>query len=468
MATKTYEDVDATPVKSFFVEMLTRDIELSDAMLDLLDNCVDGILRSTKINKRSNTPYAGYKAEITFNNDHFMIHDNCGGIPWNLHTYAFRMGRVDKKRDDNIATVGTYGIGMKRALFKMGSRSLITTQNGDDSYEVEISPEWIADEGSWKIPTTKSVKRMKEDGTTIYISELHGGVSNAFGKNIASFEANFRQIISTHFAFILSKGFTVDVNGTAVVPKPTELLFDTSKSGIKPYIFEASVDGVDVFLAVGFTQAIPSPDAVEKEQIDGASYSSLNAGWTVLCNDRAVLYCDKTEVTGWGVSGVPRYHTQFIAISGVVEFRSNDASKLPMTTTKRGIDASSNLYLQVKDYMRAGMLQFIQYTNNWKGRSDESKRYIAMAKSLQLSELKKISASVTMNPVRKIAGSTLAKQFKPTLPKPPSASPYKSISFQKHVDEIEAVKEYLGADPKASPSSIGERCFDILLGESQA
>ena len=47
MANK-YEAVDATPVKSFFVEMLTRDIELVDAILDLLDNCVDGILREKK------------------------------------------------------------------------------------------------------------------------------------------------------------------------------------------------------------------------------------------------------------------------------------------------------------------------------------------------------------------------------------------------------------------------------------
>ena len=36
----------ASPAKRFFVEMLTRDIELADAILDLLDNCVDGALRS--------------------------------------------------------------------------------------------------------------------------------------------------------------------------------------------------------------------------------------------------------------------------------------------------------------------------------------------------------------------------------------------------------------------------------------
>ena len=45
MQTNKDYTVDASPVKSFFVEMLTRDIELGDAILDLLDNCVDGILR---------------------------------------------------------------------------------------------------------------------------------------------------------------------------------------------------------------------------------------------------------------------------------------------------------------------------------------------------------------------------------------------------------------------------------------
>ena len=43
---------NGAPTKEFFVGMLTRDIELSDAILDLLDNCLDGVVRqeSCKIN----------------------------------------------------------------------------------------------------------------------------------------------------------------------------------------------------------------------------------------------------------------------------------------------------------------------------------------------------------------------------------------------------------------------------------
>ena len=50
-----------------------------------------------------------------------------------------------------------------------------------------------------------------------------------------------------------------------------------------------------------------------------------------------VLYCDQSELTGWGEAKVPRYHTQFIAISGIVEFKCKDPSKLPTTTHQKRI-----------------------------------------------------------------------------------------------------------------------------------
>jgi len=132
---KQYEDVDAKPVKSFFVSMLTRDISLEDAILDLLDNCVDGILRTKKRPNKSK-PYSGCWAHITFDKDEFLISDNCGGIPWNLHDYAFRMGRAPKRPSDPSGGVGVYGIGMKRAIFKIGKNCLIATRNGVDEYDV--------------------------------------------------------------------------------------------------------------------------------------------------------------------------------------------------------------------------------------------------------------------------------------------------------------------------------------------
>jgi len=363
-ATK-YEPVDASPVKSFFVKMLTRDIALTDAILDLLDNCVDGILRK-KNGVNGDRPYEGFRAYLAFDKDTFSICDNCGGIPWRLKDYAFRLGQAPGREEKLLGTVGTYGIGMKRAIFKMGRQCLITTRNDKDNYEVDLMPEWIDNEDDWAIPVRSASKSMEEDGTNIVIGNLYPGIAAQFGHDKAAFETDLTNKISSHYAFIIDKGFNVTVNGTSIKPKPTRLVFAESfdeGKAIRPYIFRTETNGVKVFLSVGFTRPIPSQEEVQSE-LEERKWSSMDAGWTVLCNDRAVLYCDKTEQTGWGEASVPQYHTQFIAISGIVEFVSDDPSKLPTTTTKRGIDASSALYLQVKNRMREGMQIFTNYTNS--------------------------------------------------------------------------------------------------------
>ena len=139
-------EVDASPTKTFFVDMLTRDIELEDAILDLLDNCIDGIQRTIKGREASDKPYSGFEAKISFSESGFKIEDNCGGIPLEVaQNYAFRMGRPQNgnENDLSINAIGTYGIGMKRAIFKMGRSSKVTSQTAADSFRVNISPEWV-------------------------------------------------------------------------------------------------------------------------------------------------------------------------------------------------------------------------------------------------------------------------------------------------------------------------------------
>ena len=465
-AKKTYEDVDASPVKSFFVSMLTRDIKLEEAILDLLDNCVDGILRS-KQRRRGNKPYKGFRAEIEFKKNSFLIAYNCGGIPWSLHDYAFRMGRARNRPADASGTVGVYGIGMKRAIFKMGKHCLISTQNGEHRYEVEIKPEWINDEKTWELPVKAAEKSKKQDGTEILIGKLYPGISDRFSKEKQAFKAEIDRMVATHYAFIIDKGFEVRINGDLVKPRPTKLIFTSKARGIKPFIFKTKTDdGVDVFLAVGFTRPIPSQDEIADEQRE-TRWSSLDAGWTVLCNDRAVLYCDRSERTGWGEAGVPRYHTQFIAISGIVEFKSNDASRLPTTTTKRGIDASSPLYLQIKNKMREGMRIFTDYTNKWKSRPEESKKHIDEGgEPLSFEEIKTEAKKLQFRSTKRSVPK--GSQYRPDLPLPRKPEPNKRrISFVKNVADVKCVAGYLLKDEDADPSIVGERCFDLIHREAR-
>ncbi len=451
--------VVAEPVKSFFVQMLTRDIPLYDAILDLLDNCVDGIVRGN-LNTDSEKPYENFYANIEFNADSFTISDNCGGIPSNLMEYAFRLGRPPE-RQDAPGSVGVYGIGMKRAIFKIGRDCLISTQNADHKFEVTIDPDWIKDEVNWNIPLKQTARSGEQNGTVIYITHLYENISSQFNSENKFFTEELERLISTHYAFIIEKGFRVTINGIDIIPKPTEILFHVGEGeGIKPYIFQAKMDDVEVYLAVGFTIPIPSTADIENDHEDNR-YRSIDAGWTVLCNDRAVVYRDRTELTGWGEAGVPSYHTQFIAISGIVEFKSSNPGSLPTTTTKRGIDSSSRLYLQVKNKMREGMALFISYTNKWKGSAEETKKHFADATPLTLTELKERAVALSFNETKsKLEGV----QFKPLLPMPARAtSNERKITYKVNISEYQKVANFLLDDEDAATSDVGLATFKYVL-----
>ena len=53
--------INAEPTKSFFVDMITRDISLEQAVLDLVDNSVDGAMRFKKV---ADHPLDGYYVHI--------------------------------------------------------------------------------------------------------------------------------------------------------------------------------------------------------------------------------------------------------------------------------------------------------------------------------------------------------------------------------------------------------------------
>jgi len=369
-----------------------------------------------------------------------------------------------------LGSVGYYGIGMKRAIFKMGKKCQIKTKNREYQYEVEITPEWLKDEYSdhaWDLPI-RNIDWSGSDGTIIEIRDLYDGISKQFNENSAKFISNLEKIISTQYAVILEKGFDVKINGNGVKPRATTLSFNLHAdeiNKIEPFVYEAeSSDGVKVFLTVGFTRPIPSQNELDDEK-ESPKYSSVDAGWTVICNDRVVVYCNRDELTGWGEAAVPRFHNQFIAISGIVEFWSQDPGKLPTTTTKRGLNASSPIFLQVKNKMREGMKIFTDYTNKWKGREQESKLQINKGQRLSLSEIKEKSAELKMRPLPKSILS--AKQYMPKLPMPKIPEPTtKRITFTKDTKEVRDVAIYFG-NPVMEPNDVGIRCFDIIHEEAK-
>lgn len=461
MTEKNTPTADFTPSKRFFVSMLTRDIDLNDAILDLLDNCVDGALRTNKDKLDTPKPYQGFYAKLTINKDVFIIEDNCGGIPKSFREYAFKMGRPHQKEEENEGTVGVYGIGMKRAIFKMGRNCSIKSNNSDGAFNVDITPNWIDGDG-WTIPMIESnFEKDSPTGTTIKINKLLPNVSQKF--NESTYLSDLFSQIKHSLSFIIQKGFHIELNDVVVEHNPINIITDSSQ--IEPYIYKAKIDDVNVDLIVGFYKNLEdeNDDVLEKR-------SSDDAGWTIICNDRVVLYCDKTHLTGWGFANVPRFHTQFIAISGVVRFTSKNPEKLPITTTKRGVDLSSTLYNDVRNKMMEGMMHFIRFTNQWKGEHLEAgKQLLKAARSFEAQTLFEVNPETApddkknnwSNPNR----NRSEWRYTPKLPTPVKKISTARIVFTREKEDVKILSKYFFGHEDASASEVGMQCFDSMIEE---
>jgi hypothetical protein len=467
MATKhqeIIETVSSLPEKDFFVSMLTRDIDLQDAILDLLDNCVDGAIRTRSKEDAESDSFSGFWAKVSYSPTKFSIEDNCGGIPWSIaKDYAFRMGRpADVKTE--AGTIGVVGIGMKRAIFKMGRKSYVHSHHEKDTYRVTINPNWFENDVEWPdFEAHREKPIIKEHGTLIEIADLVDGSKLAFKKS-STFSQNFPDIVVEAYSYLIEKGFTVFINGKRIKPKTTKLHFESvnnlnAKSHlIRPFMYSWNTNGVNIFLAVGYRSPIKTQEELAKES--ELTYAAKDAGWTIVCNDRVVLSNDRTVKTGWGLSPTPNFHNQFSCIAGIVEFKSKDISKLPITTTKRGVDTSNDIYTLVRQKMQEGLRHFTRNTNRWKGFESELKKRFEQANLLELSDLKSIEKRIT------VSKTTYGRQFKPDLPEKVVIKTTRRISFIKKINEIEQVSNYL-FDEIRETDEVGEACFDRILERSK-
>jgi len=465
--------IDGSPTKTFFVRTLTRDIELKDALLDLLDNCVDGLMRSVpKVTLAGAKPYAGHWAHITFDRDKFVIEDNCGGIDTHLaRTSAFRMGRIEISAGNKarkLPTVGAYGIGMKRAIFKMGQSCTVTSRTKSEGFEVVIPSTWLKDETSWHLHLKPLQGNRSIAGTRIEIRDLHESIKSQF-IGLSGFADEFFGVVSQQFALIIKKGFEVTINNKRVKPKPFRFIsvdLNAYEEGVAPFLFKGSIDGVKIDLSVGFYKPAQDPAEIEEEEEESATFTADESGWNIICNDRVVLTHDTSYLTGWGLGGVPSFHNQFIAIAGTVRFTADDASKLPLTTTKRGVDLNSELYQRVRDKMQEGTRVFTSFTNRLKKVPEERKKVFRETASIDYDQLeaKRDSANLTWVTDRaRLAGG---KTFSPKLPSF-AGDRLRVVRFLKSKEDIQAVATFLFDDDTVAPGEVGKACFDRVLEEAK-
>ena len=124
--------------------MLTRDIDLYACILDLVDNSIHSLVRRYDIDVMGylkgmtvKRPPRAANISIRFSGTSFSITDTCGGITvQEAREQVFRMGYC--KGDSKHTGLGIYGIGMKRAFFKLGRQILVESRTKTEAFRISI------------------------------------------------------------------------------------------------------------------------------------------------------------------------------------------------------------------------------------------------------------------------------------------------------------------------------------------
>ncbi len=433
--------INASPTKEFFIHMLTRDIPLTRAILDLVDNSVDGARRV-----RAAGNYDGLWVRMELDAKHFRIADNCGGIPVDVaRDYAFRFGRP-KEAEGTRGSMGQFGVGMKRTFFRLGRHIVVRSTTTVARFMVDVDvDDWMADGESpekwhFKFSELETGLRIKEKdtGTVIEVDQLLPNVVDTFA--LENFKTRLAEEMSQAHALTLDRELAITLNGLPIKHNPQELF---ASQVLKPGYVEKSYASKEL---VGK----PGPP-VRVKLYAGVSERLLHdGGWYVFCNGRLILRADKTATTVWGERHQMRaYHPDFSYFRGYAYFDCDDGALLPWTTTKTGVDADSPIYKAVQREMIEVTRPVLTFLTNL-----EKERSVAAAARPLADAIKDAMATQVQKVTQQHAFMGPPPARAPTGPK------MQKIQYVKPAAEVEKAKQLLKV---RSFTAVGEKTFEYFM-----
>lgn len=432
--------VAADPAKGFFVSMLIKDITLRDAIGDLVDNAVDAI----KSRANGSADYKGYEIEIKLGKSFFSITDNGFGMEAEVaRTTAFNFGKSDKHQLID-KSIGQFGIGMKRAFFKLGSTIQVKSVAATSQFEMTIDVnKWLKEPKVWEFEFDKGTLQEKiknspsKTGFAVHITNLSFDSKASFSDD--TFIDTLQKEIELEHMLNINKGLVIKIGNYTLKSTQITLVNDDY---IKPTYWEKKEKGQSVKVLAGIST---------KDSEDG--------GWYIFCNDRLILAKNKTEETVWTGSkgvGVPLWHAQYFRFRGYVFFEADDSSKLPWNTTKTGMDLDSPYYKEVRSKMISMTRQVMDLLDKLK--TEKEKDNPEENQTLNKAVNKSLNSAV---PVIKVLANTQTLNnrfhYPSVLFNPTKKTNSVSVAFQVSIDKYEAVKQKMGV---ITPKEVGLNSFN--------
>jgi hypothetical protein len=437
--------IDAAPTKELLIQSLVRDIPLTRAIIDLVDNSVDGAraLRGKK-------SYSGFFVHLRITKDQFEINDNCGGISVEVaREYAFRFGRPSgmPSRLQTSHSVGQFGVGMKRAIFKLGRAFTVDSTTSNSHFFVN------EDVDAWKIrkdekgrdvwsfnfkpPVAEGEKQdPKKIGTKIKVTRLIPDVAKEM--NTDSFLTELSSELAAAHELSISRGLEMKLNGVAIPYEPSKLYVSTKIQPAKKR-FQKTINKtkLDIVIYAGIYRSKPSKAG----------------GWYVYCNDRLILRADQSAITGWGEKigeRMPKFHPQFARFRGYVFLDCDNPALLPWNTTKTGLDTDSDLYKGTKREMNILGRPVINFLNDLdREKSRVSKPLHSLVEKMDGDD----EAHVLLTAVKRVGGFVCPARKK--VEKPDSVD----IKYKRPIPEVNVLKKFFAV---SKADEVGEKTFDYV------
>jgi len=441
----------AFPRKSFFVQMFTKDISLEDCILDLLDNSIDGLIGSSEIRLAdiSRSIFNGHDkpdtrwtplVSVDYSSELFSIQDNCGGIDLNYAlNEAFNFGHSLSYHP--LGYLGAYGVGLKRAIFKIGRHFNIVSRTLSNGFACDLDvTEWVARDETlrdWQIPLRDIEKASgsRSAGTKITVTGLHQEVKMRLQDK--TFPIHLTRAIERTYAFFLKRYVRVQVNGTELHPYVIPVG--------RPQGGQVSYEKIDRDrVTVRIVATVAHGDERGRLSMDAA-------GWYIVCNGRVVLAADKTHTTGWGTESLPQFVPKYRAFVGFVFFESQDPLRLPWTTTKRDLNKESSIYLHVRDRMALAARPVITFCNRKYGPdADEEPIEREISRQVRAASLGDLTGNRT---------TTFTAQ--PIAHKPRTTT---TVKFEADHTELERIRKHLRS-PRMGAGAIGRHAFEYFMAQ---
>lgn len=433
-------EADASPEKRLFIYLLTRDISLIAAFLDLVDNSINAAVEPQSSKLRSAADYLkilnddlmepSINVKVHLRNDRVEIIDEAAGIA--ATTAAEHVFKFGKGHDVNVSSdrLSVYGIGLKRAIFKIGNKIHMTSDHRDGGFELKLDvAAWAKDQKQpWSFPiTTRPPVTGSKCGTKITITELYDDVKRRVSDGV--FEGQLQNTIAKTYAFYMARFVNILVNGVKIEPVSMEI----GENHTTEY-FEH--DGVSCTITAG----IAAPQA--------GGFRAASSGWFVICNGRTVITADKSPLTGWGGgSALPIFQPKHRPFVGTVFFVSENPEKLPWTTTKSAINEDSILWQIAKQKMATAGRPVISFLDS---------RYTDEGTEVSSKDLQD-TAGPRVNALA--AAVSVKRSFSPPTK---SVSETTRIQYDAQIEDIRRIAKYL-KKTSMSGSDVGRYTFNHFL-----